>query len=114
MEDYGLDRWLGGFEVTPEQRASLHRASDMVAARYPDKDLADDREAALSAAAKLILGDATLAEHRDAWVAARLAERAAMAALTGAIIAAAEHESENAIATQTGINRITVRKALGK
>ncbi|MDR6868434.1 hypothetical protein J2Y69_003050 [Microbacterium resistens] len=109
-----LDAWLGDVKVTAEQRAALHRASEMVHARYPERDLADDREAAFSTAAMLILGDATLATITDAYVTARRAERAAMASLTGAIIAASADQAETAMSRETGLNRMTIRKALGK
>lgn len=113
MEEYELDAWLGDTEITGEQRAALHRAWGMAAARYGD-DLDDDREQAFSGAAQVILGDATLNGVAEAWARARRAEREAMAVLTGAIIAASETMSESAISSTTGINRMTVRKALGK
>ncbi|WP_308491007.1 hypothetical protein [Microbacterium terrisoli] len=113
MEEYELDAWLGDTEVTDEQRAALHRASDMCAARY-GADLEDDRTLAFNAAAQVILGDDTLDAYSVAYAQARRAERDAMASLTGAIIASSADMSEVAISTSTGITRMTVRKALGK
>lgn len=115
MQEHELTAWLGDVTVTDEQRAALHRASDMIDARYPDPDDRNDAgQIAFTAAAQVILGDATLNEHATAWSKARAAERDAMAALTGAIIAASADTAEAAIAQRTGVNRMTVRKALGK
>lgn len=115
MQEHELTAWLGDVTVTDEQRAALHRASDMIDARYPDPDRRGDAgQHAFTAAAQVILGDATLDELSAAWSAARIAERDAMAALTGAIIAASADTSEAAIAARTGASRMTIRKALGK
>ena len=112
MQDYELDAWLGDTQVSSEQRAALHAASDAIAGRYPDPDLSDVRERALSAAAMLILGDATLEEIAGDWRDARRIERERHAALTGALIAADGSEVE--LAERAGVTRMTVRKALGK
>lgn len=113
MQEHELTAWLGGTPVTAEQRASLHRASDMAAVRYGhDRD--DDREQAFSGAAQVILGDATLGGILAEWTRARRTERDAMAVLTGALIAASEDESEVDLARTTGMSRMTVRRALGK
>ena len=115
MQDYELDAYLGDdITITDDQRAALHRASDMIDTRYPNADLRDDAETAFAAAMQVILGDTTVDDEATAWSDARRAERTAMASLTGAIIAASADESENAIAQRTGIHRGTVRKALGK
>ena len=55
----------------------------------------------------------TLTALADEWRAARERERAAMAALTGAILYAAGEMSQAEIVTATQVNRMTVRKALG-
>lgn len=115
MQHHELTAWLGDVDATDEQREQLHRAADMIDSRYPaDVDDKGGAASAFSMAAQVILGDATLDEAAAAWKAARLAERAAMDALTGAIIATIDATSENAIAQHTGINRMTIRKALGK
>lgn len=113
MEEHELTAWLDDTEVTDEQRAALHRAADLAQARYGE-DMQGEREVAFTAAAQLILGDDTLDGFAAAYERARRAERDAMAALTGAIIAASATMSEVAIAQQTGVTRMTVRKALGK
>jgi len=59
--------------------------------------------------------DQSLEAVGERWRTARRAERAAMAALTGAIVtAAAEHRQEKEIVEVTGLSRDTVRRALGK
>ena len=56
-----------------------------------------------------------LAAASKKWATARKAERAAMARLSGAIVAAASMgETELAIAEAAGVARATVRRALGK
>lgn len=87
MQDYELTAWLGDVEVTPEQWDSLMRASDMIDSRYSGDMRRDYGATAFNTAAQVILGDATLTDVAEAWRKARRAERAARAALTGAIIA---------------------------
>lgn len=112
MQEHELTAWLGDAPATDEQREQLHRAADLADTRYPDDP--EDAQTAFTAAAQVILGDDTLDNRAEAWKAARKAERDAMAALTGAIIAASAEQTESAISASTGLNRMTVRKALGK
>ena len=113
MEDYELDAWLGDTTVTDEQRFALHHAWDLCAARYGE-DLDGERGQAFSAAAQIILGDDTLEQVSTAYARARRAERDAMAALAGAVIAASATQSEAAIVRATGLTRVTVRRMLQK
>ena len=63
----------------------------------------------------VLLGDDALAGLAGEWSRTKRAEREAMARLTGAIIAASvAGRMETEIAAETGLNRGTVRKALGK
>lgn len=102
-------------DVTEEQRDLLERALPAVAALYPDEDLAAERGAAESGAAQYVLGDATLAGLGRVRQAARAAAREAMDVLTGAIVAAAvDGVSESEIARAAQVDRMTVRKVLGK
>ncbi len=117
MRDYDLDQWLAGTEVTDEQRAALHAASDAADTLYPTGDPGDeaDREAAFTDAAMLVLGDTTLEDIGDALEAARAAEAQAMKRAKVSIAAAAAlGVSEVEIARRAGLNRLTVRAALGK
>ena len=69
----------------------------------------------MSGALMVLLGDDAPAGLAGEWSRAKRAEREAMARLTGAIIAAsAAGRMETEIAAETGLNRGTVRKALGK
>lgn len=112
MQDYELTAWLGDVEVTSEQREDLLAASEKVGARYPGEDDGQERLEAFNTAAQIILGDTTLEEQITGWRAARAVERAAMAALTGALLIT--DQPENQISTRYSLNRGTVRKALGK
>jgi len=116
MQDYEIDAWLGDTDTTPEQRTALARISDtLVEKRYPGDDGKADAHDAFASATMYVLGDTTLAEVGDAYLQARAAEQAAHTRLTGAIIAAAElGVSESEISRQTGVTRVTVRRALGK
>lgn len=115
MQEYELDAYLGDFEATSEQRAALLKASDQIEVRYPDPDLQESAEAAFGAAYQVIVGDDTVESIAAEWRKARLAERTAMERLTGAIIATiGSGDSEKSISDRTGVNRMTVRKALGK
>ena len=116
MQRHELDAWLGDFAdtLTDDQKDALAGAADGIEERYPDED-DDRRQAAMIAASQVAFGDTTLTEAADAWRAAKQAERAAMAALTGAVLMADRSgETEAAIVKATGINRMTIRKALGK
>lgn len=115
MQDYELTAWLGGTEVTDDQRDALMDAADMVADTYPSEDMGAEREQAFSGAAQVILGDDSLTGLASAWKTAKMSERTAMDQLRGAVIASSIlGQSENAMATETGITRDTIRKALGK
>ena len=113
-----LEAWLGDTETTPEQRERLAAAADLIEARYPIptdgtvEDVADDREQALTAAAQVILGDATPEELVGGYHDAQAATVAAHAAMTGAIIATEGTERE--LAARLGLARMTIRKALAR
>ena len=114
MQGHEMDAWLGDFadNLTSEQRDRLVSVAEQIEARY-DADLTDERIAALNAAARLAFGDSTLGVLADEWRAARERERAAMAAMTGAIMYAAGEMSQAEIVTATHVNRMTIRRALG-
>lgn len=112
-QPFNPDAYLGPYadDATDIQKTALVRAAGMVAVRYPEADAA---ESAMSGAAQIILGDDTLPGLADAYAKARRAEREAMAILTGAIIAASDTMTEVAITEESGVTRMTVRKAIGK
>lgn len=105
---------LGGFadQVTGDQLDQLVAINDVIEQRWPDPDDRDSREQALSGAIQVILGDDTLEGLGAALRRARLAERAAMDQLTGALLASPG--SERVLVEQSGVARMTVRKALGR
>ena len=113
MQPYELDAWLGDTELTAEQRGALEDAIDHLSTRYAgDEDAVGE---GMGGALMVILGDDTLEGVAAEWARARAAERDAMARLTGAIIAeAVRGGAETTIAERAGVNRLTVRKALGK
>ena len=115
MQDYEMDAWLGDFadDLTADQRDRLKSVFEQIEGRY-HPDMTEERLAATSAAAAIAFGDSTLTALADEWRAARERERAAMAALTGAIIYSAGEMTEAQIVTATGVNRMTILKALGK
>lgn len=114
-----LSAWLGDTETTDEQRDRIERAAQAIDARYPIpvdgelQDVAQEREAALSAAVQVILGDTTLEDVAAAYLAAKAREVDAHAAQTGAIIAEARTQRKVDLARRTGLSRPTIDKALG-
>ena len=111
--------WLGpaADNVTDAQLIAIDAASDAINARWPEPDLAELRESALSAAVQVIVGDETLESHAAAWHAIRGQEQLRHAALTGALIASSTGArsgkgSEADLVTRSGASRLTVRKAL--
>lgn len=115
MQDYEIDAYLGDTDTTPEQYDAIRRAADQVERRWPDADDADERREALTAAVQVILGDATVQEIGQAGAEAQGALIRARAAQAGAAIAAAgDYPSEQALADDLQVTRMTVRSWLGK
>lgn len=113
--------WLGPAAdiITDEQLEALETASKAIDARWPDVDDRTERQDALSAAAQVILGDATLESISQEWHTAVIAEVTARAAMTGALIAASTSArsgpgSEADLINRSGASRMTVRKALSR
>lgn len=120
MQPYELDAWLGDTELTDEQRDAFARMVEAIADRYPGREHGQhpDEESiteAMTGALQVLLGDDTLEGLAQEWSRARVAEREAMGRLTGAVIATADAGvAETVIAERTGLNRRSVRLALGK
>lgn len=108
-----LDTLLGDTPANDDQRAALTAAATLIDIRYPNPDHAASRAAAFAAVSEVVIDGADLGEIGAAWAAARTAERRAMERLTGAIIANVA-VPESHIASIAGVDRMTVRKALGK
>jgi hypothetical protein len=100
-------------DMTEQQIRLLEVCAAQVGQRYPDDDEA--RRMALEAALAIIRGKTQLDALSNGWRTSKRLERAQMAMLTGAVIAAVNGgESELAVSVRTGLNRATVRRALGK
>lgn len=110
--------WLGhaAADATPEQIEQLVDAANAIADRYPDEDdEQQEREDALSGAAQVILGDATLRGIADEWRAAAARAESARCVMVGAITARSlAGVSDLAIADEALVTRVTVAVALGK
>ncbi len=112
-----LMAWLGpaADEMTPDQLATVREAADLIAARWPDPDEADLREAALSGAVQAVLGDTSPGTFRATLAEARLAEaRAFAAALGGAVALVRAGGAKATVARDCGVDRMSLLKALGE
>lgn len=123
MEQYEVEAWLGPAveEMSDREIAAFAASVEKIDEALPvpadgePEDVADEREAAMSAALQVQLGETTLEEVSQNLVIARAKVARAMAAVKGAVIAAAAGgASETELAARTGLNRSTVRAALGK
>lgn len=101
----------------------LRAISDALKARYPDESGREEREAALSAARRLVAGDETVVDElaeelaslrrKEALVKAALAQAARMV-VQSAQPGSRGHQSEIAFARRVGLNRLTIRGWLDK
>src|SRR5690554_7050375 len=117
IDRHELEAWLGlaADDLTPDQTDRLHREAQSIDGRYPDPDDQELRDAALSAAVQWLLGDITLERAREQLVSARIAAaRASAAAQQVAVMAHADGMPESHAAAAVGIDRMTLRRALGK
>lgn len=115
-ERHEIEAWLGDeSDLTGEQVTRLTAITGEIAARYPDPDDGDEREAALTVAYRVMAGDDPVGELGEQLLAARLAEARALAGLHQVALMLAEvGESEAGFARRGGIDRMLVRKWLGK
>lgn len=120
MDINELTAWLGpaAEDLTDDMMERVADAARTIERRYPipeDGELADvaaERDAALSAAVQVILGDTTVEAEAQAYVAAQQAATTAHAAQTGAIIATAPTTTKTELARRTGLSRVSIDKAL--
>lgn len=111
--------WLGDDHgLTADQIGTLTRAADEIGERYPDPDNANEREAALTVAYRLMVEDprGVLAELAHDRQRAALAEQLAMVGLRQAAVTLIPSEimSESGFARSAYLNRMSVRGWLGK
>jgi hypothetical protein len=117
MSTTEMTAWLGpaADDMTPEQLDRFARIWDDVDERYPDEDHTDRRDAALSAAVQYLLGGTTIDQAGHTLAAARAAEsRASAASQQMALMAVADGIPEAQAARRAGIDRMWLRKLLGK
>ncbi|MFI9801945.1 hypothetical protein [Streptomyces sp. NPDC052302] len=119
MQQFELEAWLGDDHGLDEgQIQELLQHAEEVEAQYPDADDREEAAAALTVAYRLIRGDEGVVEELAAdLAAARAAEVRAMAALRQTAIMTiptAGHGAETGFARTAGVDRMTVRKWLGK
>lgn len=115
MQRHELEAWLGPAldELTDEQIDRLATDADDISTRHPHDD--DARTAALSAAVQYLLGEVDIDQAGSALLAARRVEADAYAAAQQlAAMAVTDGMPEAEAARRAGIDRMTVRKVLGK
>lgn len=119
MQRYELEAWLGdGHGLDKDQITELLRTADEIEEQYPDEDDRDDREAAITAAYRLMIEapEDLVAELAAERTAARIAERKALVGLRQIGVTRINNgdATEAGFAHQAGVDRMAVRKWLGK
>jgi DNA-binding transcriptional regulator YiaG len=115
MQRYELEAWLGDDHgLDEDQIDELLRTADEIEEQYPDEDDRDDREAALTAAYRLMVEapEDLVAELAAERTAARIAEHKALVSLRQVAVTRIGNgdATEAGFAQQAGIDRMTVRK----
>lgn len=125
MQRYELDAWLGeDHSLDGQQIKDLLDTANAIESRYPDENDADDREAALTAAYRLMVEspEDVVTELGDVLLRARLAEARAKAALkqaarqlvrSDAVKGDGVHSAQG-FAAAAGVDRQSVLAWLGK
>jgi hypothetical protein len=109
--------WLGpaADDMTDDQRQRFETEAEVILARYDDPDLSDARDAALSALVQYLFAETTIDEAGRERQRTRDAERAAsIAAQQVARLAVLDGMPEAEAARRAGLDRMTVRRLLGK
>lgn len=119
MQTYELEAWLGDdHDLTEDQIAELLATADEIEEQYPNEDDRDDREAALTAAYRLMTEapEDLVAELAATRVAARTSERKAVVGLRQIAVTRIKNgdATEAGFARQAGIDRMNVRRWVGK
>jgi len=113
-----IEAWLGDdHDLTEEQITALVRTADEIATRYPDPDDRDEREVALTVAYRLMTGDQTVVDEMAADLTrARQTQVRALAGLRHAAVTLvpAGKQTEAGFARRAGLDRMAIRKWLGK
>jgi hypothetical protein len=119
IQRYELEAWLGDDHgLSDDQIDDLLIEATEISERYPDADDQAERDAALVAAYRLLTEDAgtVVADLATARSNARAAEVVALAGLQQTAVTLIERgkATESGFARQAGVDRMTVRKWLGK
>jgi len=118
MQRYELEAWLGDdHELSLDQLNGLLDIANDIEREYPDQEDADLREAALTGAYRAMRGEHNIAcRLGQELLTARLSEARALAALRQAALYRIPNDldSEKGFAEDAGVDRMTVRKWLGK
>lgn len=112
-----LIEWLGDAaeDLTEAQMEILRERDKEIEALYPEEDARDEREAALSAVLMFLLADAEAEQVRRGLIEARAKARLALvAAGSYGVMLVRGGMSEVKAAEMVGIDRVTLRDALGK
>lgn len=116
IQQHELEAWLGPAvaDLDDEQIQQIQSQADRIHERYgPDET--QERDAALSAAVQYVLGDTDLEQAGVALLLARQAASQAYAAAVQVGVMAVEAGTPEAdVARKLGVDRMTVRKWLGK
>lgn len=111
-----IEAWLGDDHgLTSEQIDELAHTADEITDRYPDEDDRDEREAALTAAYRIMIGDQDVVEELAAELTrARHAQVRALAGLRQAAVTLIPgDETQAGFARRAAVDRMTVRDWLG-
>lgn len=121
MQLHELEAWLGDHKLTSDQQNELLAHANELEKQYPDLDDRPERDAALSVACELMTKDEDHMGHvvealGNELAALRQAELNTLAGLKQAalILISAGEFSEAGFARTAGVDRMTVRKWLGK
>ena len=119
MQRYELEAWLGDdHNLTDDQIDDLLGTAAEINERFPDADDQAECDAALTAAYRVLTEDAgaVVTDLAAARSNARAAEVAALAGLQQTAVTLIERgdSTESGFARQANVDRMTVRKWLGK
>ncbi len=111
--------WLGpaAEELTAEQTERIAAEASAINERYPDPDEQPERDAALSAAVQYLLGETTPEDAGRELAGARQRTAEAFAAsvqIATMLVADAGGKDKSGAARRTGIDRMSLLKALGE
>ena len=112
---YEIEEWLGDDHgLTDDQIDDLTRSADDIGEQYPDPDDQAERDAALVAAYRIMVGEDIIEELAAARTAARDAESTALAGLRQAArMLIPDTETQAGFARRAGVDRMAVRDWLG-